>query len=58
MKATIVGTGAIGGRMAALLSEAGWEVPLLARLPYLDLAVPKIRAVLSLLRLRALQITD
>jgi len=44
--------------MAALLSEAGWEVLLPARLPRLDLVVPHIRALLGLLRLRALQITD
>lgn len=31
MKATIVGAGAIGGWMAVVLIEAGWEVSLLAR---------------------------
>jgi 2-dehydropantoate 2-reductase len=31
MKATIIGAGAIGGWMAGLLSDAGWDVSLLAR---------------------------
>ena len=31
MRATIVGTGAIGGWMAGLLTDAGWQVSLLAR---------------------------